>query len=192
EFSASRLFFLAPFFFLILSLGFFEATKKRTTSLFAYIAIFVFVVSNLVSAYNFSRRQDALQSTYIIPWAKIAEDVGKMSDEDSILLYDDDTLPYWLPPDLRIKDKINLNTISDNINEIIRDADRILVVFSPRDITSNGTLDETLRSLESDYILEKEITYLKEDETSVRYKSIVLGRPVEPIKKAMRIYRAAR
>ena len=92
----------------------------------------------------------------------------------------------------KIKDKININIIPDSRDELFRNASRILVVFSPRDITSNGTLEKTLHSLETECVLIKEITYLKEDETSVRYKTILLGRPVELIKKEMRIYRAAR
>jgi len=192
EFSASRLLFLAPIFLVLLGMApaaHPAGSWRRRTGI---AAICVLVAINVVSLWHFHSRTDYIQSTYVIPWAEIGRDVGTAVTADSILLYDDDTLLYWLPSETRPVDKANINSLVSNETSApgpgAWEYNSVILVYSPRDITAQGVMERTLQEIEGRYGLSMEKRYLTEDETSLRWKSMLLGRTVEPVKKVLRVY----
>lgn len=200
EFSASRIMFLAPLLLILIGIAPALANKSKKEIILTNIAFAIFISANILSTFNYWRKADFIQSTYIIPWNRIACDISKNLDDQTILLYDDDTLMYYLPPDILPDDSRyyadNLNWRYSNINDINipenviywKKPDKIILVYSPKDITAEQTVSHWLKLLDENYMLEKEIEYTIENETSIRLKSMLLRRPVERVKKALRIY----
>ncbi len=191
EFSASRLMFLAPVFLILLGTAAAEKTPSRRIASKRKIALGVLIGLNLVATVFFAMRLVAIQSTYIIPWDEIANQAKEHNTGNTLLLYDDDTLPYWTL-DAQFAENRNLNTIAEP-SEIatLGEFDRVIIVYSPRDITAGGVMQETIEWLEANYEYQARYEHLVEDEQSIRFKSILLRRTIEPVKKALRVYDAA-
>jgi hypothetical protein len=192
EFSASRLLFLPPIFLVLLGMApaaYPAGSWRRKTGI---AAICVLIAINLLSTWHFHNRTDYVQSTYVIPWAEIGRDVGSAVTTNAVILYDDDTLLYWLSAGVQPVRKINVNSLAVDQGQAARaqfeDYNSVIVVYSPRDITAQGLMDLTLLEIERSYSLSMEKPYLIEDETSLRWKSMLLGRTVEPVKKVLRVY----
>ncbi|HDS29890.1 MAG TPA: hypothetical protein ENN67_02475 [Firmicutes bacterium] len=188
EFSASRLMFLAPMMLIPLGMSAADVPGKKSGNSARKIALLFLVGINLLSTFFYATQNSAIQSTYIIPWEKISEKVYENVEDNTLVLYDDDTLAYWIywsKPDKMI----NINTLDDL--SVTDGFNRVIIVYSPRDITSSGILGEVLERLDANYRWAENWNYLIEDEQSIRFKSILLRRSIEPIKKVLRIYDSA-
>lgn len=190
EFSASRLMFLAPLFAGLLAHGCAGGRPAPTA------ALAVLVAANLFSTFNFSRQSNWIQSTYSIPWEDIAEDAVREIRANSVIVFDDDTLKYWIPekhpagPTQESFDSLtNVNLITDPEDYLSRSAfSRVVMVYSPRGVTEASLLKGFLETLSQSYHPVSEKRYLTEDENSIRWKSMLLRRPVEPVKKVLVVY----
>ena len=192
EFSASRLLFLAPIFLILLGLGASAQTVSTRQRVIKIICLAVLVILNLTSTAFFGTRTSAIQSTYIIPWGEITADISEEMIDDTLLIYDDDTLLYYI--DEQPSFALNANTIGNDLDYhagILPGYERVIVVYSPRDITAAGVMSGILDTLDQFYTQADSIEYIREDEQSIRFKSILLRRQIEPVKKALRIYDAA-
>jgi hypothetical protein len=197
EFSASRLFFLAPIFLILLGLAPSPPAAGARTSRAGLVAIAAIVMVNIVSTWNYSKRTDFIQSTYIIPWTEIGRDIARSDLSGTVLLYDDDTLLYWAQSrnwEAGATEQMQRQAINVNTPAILQaltpwySPDRIILVYSPRDITPMQLIPKLLEFLDSNYRLETEKTYLHESETGLRFKSMLFRRTVEPVKKVLRVY----
>jgi len=188
EFCASRLFFLAPLFLILLGYGVTCTNPGTIQAKIGYLAIAVIVAANIVSTYNFHNRTNFIQSTYIIPWDEISRDVQTYATDSTLILTDDETLNYWLPENLATNCRIgNIDYLMVQMDretvEVI--PDRIIVVYSPR------TLGQDTHERIAWMTLDARKEYIREDETSVRYKSMLLRRPVYEVKKFLIVYNTA-
>ncbi|MCX6645035.1 MAG: hypothetical protein NTY09_01550 [bacterium] len=194
EFSASRLTFIAPMFLLLLGLAPLYS-KNKIEKIAGTTAVIVLIILNCLSSFNYIERTNYIQSTYIIPWTQIADDAesNMTSDADgSMVLSDDDTFQYWLGDDtnpIPIHNLFAIDTESDLLrsNEITR----IMVVYSPKNFSDDYVFDLVRTLSGREPVLFKEIDYLREDENSMRWKSMLLGRQVEEVKKKLIIYNVA-
>ena len=142
EFTASRLMFLAMPLLILIGAAAGEEMSGSIRGRITLLAFAMVVSFNVISTWNFHQGKDYIQSTYVIPWSKIADDVSSKLSDKAVLLYDDDTLPYWLPENPHIGLSQNVNTISDGFNrqEFVGDnylrqlgnPSTILIVYSPR------------------------------------------------------------
>jgi hypothetical protein len=115
------------------------------------------------------------------------------SDIDaSVVLSDDDTFQYWLGDESNPIPIHNLFAI-DNESDLLRsnDVTRIIVVYSPKNFSDDYVRDLVRTLSEREPVMVKEIDYLTEDENSMRWKSMLLGRQVEEVKKKLIIYNVA-
>ncbi len=195
EFSPARLFFLAPIFLILLALGPASAGIAPRTARLGATAIFVLVVVNLASTSNFHAGNLYIQSTYVIPWKEIGARIEQISDRSrSTWVYTDDpTLNYWIEPDYPTK-LIPKDIWADEMMLPYREGqgpDTIVLVYSPRAFTDEGIRNTASCALQRPAVLESSIEYLREDETAVRLKSMLLGRPVYEVKKVLAVYHAA-
>ena len=180
EFSASRIFFICPLYLLLIGLTASKAIADGKFSSWIYFAVWILVAVNLISTFNFSRKQNFIQSTYVIPWEKIADDIGQLPEFSTSVNSDDQTLFYYLHQ--KVDPSYNAQVIfPENYSPIF-------FVYSPRSLDSNPGLKAAIDRAEQRYTLRNELDYLIEDETSVSLKSMILRRPVEPVKKVLRVY----
>ncbi len=195
EFSASRLFFLAPMFLILLALGPSAKEKSGLTKKLGTTAIVILVIANLVSTYNYSRGTNFIQSTYIIPWKQICEDILILDTPDTMVLHDDFTLMYWLPKDQRKGWSMQIDLTQDYdriVPEEESSINRLLIIYSPRCFTETD-IDNLISWYffsRKDFTPGDSIEYLHEDETSVRFKSMLLRRQVYEVKKKLIVYNA--
>jgi hypothetical protein len=194
EFSASRLTFLAPFFLMLLGLAPLYSNNK-IEKIAGTTALVILIIVNCISSIHYINRTDYIQSTYIIPWAQIAEDAESNLTNDvgaSIVLTDDDTLQYWLGDESNPIPAYNLLSIDDDPNLVNSDEiTRVIVVYSPK-IISDDDVRNLVRTMSGhEPVPVNEIDYLREDENSMRWKSMLLGRQVEEVKKKLIIYNVA-
>jgi hypothetical protein len=174
---------------MLLGLAVALSPRNKHETLISTLAIIVLVSVNLISTRNFSRGADYIQSTYIIPWGKIALDIEKDYKPQSALVFDDNTLVYWTIPNKNWTITTNINDLIIPENLILWDKpSRIIFVYSPRDITAQHRLPRFLELLDQNYTLKTEIPYLTEDATSIRWKTMLFRRDFEPVKKVLRVY----
>jgi len=189
EFSASRLTFLAPFFLLLLvQAPFLEGiTKKQKKSGIA--AIILLLVLNIYSTVNYLSGREYIQSTYIIPWNEISVDILNTDRGSNLILYDDDTFTYWtefyITP---TTPSVNIFTLDPDSDDLFTGRDWVTIVFSPSVISQ-----ESIESLIFDHtgiqpVISEQKNYLVEDETSMHWKSMLLGREINEVKKKLIIY----
>jgi len=196
EFCASRLFFLAPMFLLLLALGPSSANLNLNNKQIALVAIIILAAFNLYSSFNYSRGSGWIQSTYIIPWNEIATDIENLAHDDSVILHDDETLIYYLPQHIRnTLPVIDLRRAVEDYNMFEEPAglDHAIAVYSPRDGSIEAGIPAHLflygPAWEPD--AETTIEYVLEDETSMHWKSMLLGRRIYEVKKILIVYNAA-
>jgi len=201
EFSASRLMFIAPMFLVLIGISVYEAGLKSPLRIAGVTAIVIILVINVLSTVNYSRGVEYIQSTYVIPWATIASDInGSVEEDDNFyIFYDDDTMYYRLGHETAgYEFGANLHLLDSNFedgdlwpgDQALEGNFYIFVVYSPRlfEIGAiRGVLEEKIGAGLEVY---REIEYVHEDETSMRWKSMLLGRPVEPVKKKLVMMRA--
>jgi hypothetical protein len=187
EFSASRLMFLAPVFLILLGIS--ASTYPPVRAKYSRIALLLLAAINLYSTVLYGTGESAIQSTYIIPWNRISTKVAENIRDGTLLLYDDDTLMYWLTGSQSPADSINLNSLDDLSR--LDGYGRVIIVYSPRDITATGIAGSVIDRLDTDYKWMENWSYAVEDEQSVRLKSMLLRRSIEPVKKALRVYDSA-
>ena len=195
EFCPARLFFLAPIFLILLALGPASAGIAPRTAGLGAAAIFVLVVVNLASTFNFHAGNLYIQSTYVIPWKEIGTRIQEISESsnETWVYTDDPTLNYWIEPDYPTK-LIPKDIWADEMMLPYREGqgpDTIVLVYSPRAFTDEGIRNTATCALQRSAVLESSIEYLREDETAVRLKSMLLGRPVYEVKKVLAVYHAA-
>jgi hypothetical protein len=188
EFSASRLMFLAPLLLILLGIGVSEYPKRTRLHLVTVPALCVLVLINLYSTVNYINGTGYVQSTYVIPWGKIGNDVCRQTVDGSFLWTDDDTLPYWISCESQFSGTENINLVRKSIGGYQPLFNEVILVYSPGNDSIRENLDWLLQGIEQRYRLLDEKQYLVEDETSLRWKTMLLGRPVEAVKKVMRVY----
>jgi len=194
EFSASRLTFLAPFFLILLVQAPFQDGITITHRKIGIIAIILLIILNLVSTVNFLLGQNYIQSTYIIPWRQITQDIRDANLPDNIVLHDDDTIEYRLESQLDdVPRTINVHAInSENAFELFEGRKWVTVVFSPS-VFSKEEIEALIEeNIGHEPIITEEKDYLVEDETSMRWKSMLLGREISKVKKKLIVYNIQR
>jgi len=196
EFSASRILFLAPLFLILLAMAPSAHPPRSFARRSGLIAAVVLIIVNVISTWNYQSGTNFIQSTYVIPWKQIGLDTGHEIKRHSILCYDDDTLTYWLVPETVPMSDFNLNNLSPEFNDLSQYVSYLrlmplpvffVAVFSPGE---RGPADRVKQMVgdSSTYTLQSETRYLLEDETSIRWKQMLLRRTVEPVKKVLRVY----
>jgi hypothetical protein len=193
EFTASRLLFLAPLLLILIGMAAASAKPGTINEWVTALALALLVSFNVLSTWNFHQGKEYIQSTYIIPWTQIARDITQRLTPDTVLLYDDDTLAYYLPSKPHDGFARNVNAVGEPglVAQWLGNPPRVMVVFSPRNVLPGSRLEEVVNYYDANYRVEPQIGYLSEDETSLRWKSMLLGRTVEPLKKVLRVYVSA-
>ena len=194
EFSPARLFFLAPIFLLLIGFALVAPGNSKLEIKISTAAIIVLIIINLISTINYVTGRSFIQSTYIIPWKKISHDISERHPQAyaTMLLYDDDTLSYWLESDVVPGYRANLLTFDASQTEVPLDnIKRVILVYSPRIISDEQTNNLLEEWFNPSMKLIEEIIYLREDENSMRWKSMLLGRQVYEVKKKLIVYNVA-
>ena len=194
EFSASRLTFLAPFFLLLLVQAPFLDGVTLTQRNVGITAIVLLIILNMVSTVNYLLGRNYIQSTYIIPWQEISNDLGDYGMHWPIVLCDDDTFKYWLPwGPMEETPVINLHALTpESAEAIFTESDWVCVVFSPSVFSQEEVESLIYRYSGGKPELVEEKDYLVEDETSMRWKSMLLGREISKVKKKLVVYNIQR
>ena len=196
EFLPPRLAFAQIIFLIAITLGIFtiENTKLRCG------IIILILLGNLHADYNLVKRDNFLHSTYIIPYGRIAKEInGRMQYPDDLILYDDDAFIYGLffQTDLinRGVDILrNISAVDFSIDDIIEENPqaRIWLIYSPKDLTPDQKLSSILERLaQPDYIKLEHYKYVKESDSALKMKKLLLGREVEKYKKEVILFEPA-
>jgi len=197
EFTASRLFFLAPLFLILLGLGPSDRVTSGLKGRIGHVAIAVLVAVNVASTYHYRNGTHSLQSTYVIPWAGIAADIDSLSDrpDSTMLLYDDPTITWWLPD--RLRDSLDMSSllgmplVSYAPGAPVERPATVIALYSPRVVSDDDVRTYVWYIFDKEPVMTRSIEYVQEDETSVGWKSMLLGRPVYEAKKKLVVYNAA-
>ncbi len=198
EFVPPRLAFAQIIFLIAITLGIFtiENAKLRCG------IIILILLSNLHADYNLVKRENFLHSTYIIPYEKIVlaiaekfqtiHPTGDLAASD-LVLYDDDAFMYVLNNYhfFQYFFKKNISASDFSIDYIIKNRPqaRIWLVYSAKDRTPDQKLNSILERLnQSDYIKLEHYKYVRESESALKMKKLLLGREVEEYKKEVILF----
>ncbi|MCD6216764.1 hypothetical protein J7L05_02750 [bacterium] len=196
EFVPPRLAFAQIIFLIAITLGIFTI---RNTKLRCGIIILL-LLSNLHADYNLVKRENFLHSTYIIPYGIIANKINdRMQYPDDLILHDDDSFIYGLffQTDLinRGVDILrNISAVDFSIDDVIEKNPqaRIWLVYSTKDRTPDQKLNSILARLnQSDYIKLEHYKYVRESDSALKMKKLLLGREVEKYKKEVILFEPA-
>ena len=193
EFSPARLFFLAPMFLVLMGLGITSEGISANARRAGLIAVTVLVIVNLASSFNFRRGEDSIQSTYIIPWSAISDEITLLAESfrSTAVYTDDPTMHYWLTQD--DPEKLRSCDIDHLMSEDLMDPgapeqappELAVFVYSPRRYSDEDIEWAASKALHAMPQMITETEYIEEDETSVRWKSMLLRRPVYATKKKL-------
>ncbi len=193
EFCASRLFFLAPLFLILIALGTADESLGSRMRSLGVGAVAILIGVNMVSTRNFSTGIGFIQSTYIIPWTRIADDIAANSTGYTVLFHDDETIEYWLDNNPN-PDTFSLYSVLNGDEDLIdRTPDTVMVLYSPKSFTDRDLMSwRNLQHIQRRSCIERErIEYVREDETGMRWKSMLLRRDIYEVKKTLIVYNAA-
>jgi hypothetical protein len=195
EFSASRLTFIAPIFLFLIGIAPSADRNSKTENIIGVVAVIILIIVNLVSTVNYVRGTNFMQSTYVIPWSDIASDIivpTPDTGKSTMLLYDDDTLLHWLNYEMSPDRRHNLYAYENSI-DIFMDGEigTVIAVYSPRNF-NDSYVNRVIQNSFNEATVIFEQNYLIEDENSVRWKSMLLGREVYAVKKKLIVYNITR
>ncbi|HEX9744790.1 MAG TPA: hypothetical protein VGB30_05130 [bacterium] len=182
EFSPSRLFFLCPLFLILLGYSASRSITQNNGKYITIIALSILILSNIVSSYNYSKRQGFIQSTYIIPWQQIADDIGVLESPGQLINFSSPTVEHYISVGPDYFQSSSIDPISTKFP--------VYVILLPQTFT-NTFFKTYISTIEEEYELDRELKYVEEDVTSLRFKSMLLRRQVEPVKMVLQIYTPA-
>jgi hypothetical protein len=180
EFLPPRAMFLLPFWLMIIAAGI-----SRMPRNVAPIPVIVLIFVSLIGNYRYYRDMSTFHSTYIIPWADMADEADLLAGDDGIIVTDDESMAFYLGDDERLK---FLSILSDP-RELTRTRRPIVLVVNPRDVTPGARLAPFLDALQKEGYRESDVReFLVEDEKTLRIKERLLKREVSRAKREVRLY----
>jgi uncharacterized membrane protein len=143
-FIGARLLFMLPLFLLALAAG--VVAQRRLGVIFGGLLI----VANLAGIGSYFQAKDILNLAYLTPNQRIADDIAQHSRADDSVVwidninFDEPTLAYFLPKDLRVRALDSPESIAAARHELESgDIRQVWLVRSVHDISPGHALEET-------------------------------------------------
>lgn len=191
EFLPSRIAFAQVFIIMAIVIGLYTIKHR----LIFNALLIILLLGNLHADMKLIQRENFLHSTYIIPWHEIKEEIkSDASFVTDIMLYDDAAFEYELIQNGILPQAYNVSSLDFDIRDLTSQHPdkRIWMVYSPRDITPDGKIDDILDYLNAqNYTIELHKRYVEESDSAVKTKERLLGREVEKYKKELMLFKPA-